>query len=52
MNESAAGGSSALGSIHNPSGLMASASRTLSEVPEVYDSDDDYRWSGDEGGLD
>jgi hypothetical protein len=52
MDESAAGGPSASGSTSAPSGLMASASRTLPEVPEEYESDEDYCWAGDEGGLD
>jgi hypothetical protein len=31
---------------------MALASRTLPGVPEEYESDDDYHWAGDKGGLD
>ncbi len=50
-DESAAGGSSASSSTSAPLGLMASASHTLPEVPEEYESDEDYRWAGDEGGL-
>jgi hypothetical protein len=52
MDESAAGGSSASGSTSAQSGLTASASRTLPGVPEEYESDDNYCWAGDEGGLD
>jgi hypothetical protein len=52
MDASAACGFSALGSTSAPSGLMTSASRTLPGVPEEYESDDNYRWAGDEGGLD
>jgi hypothetical protein len=42
MDESAGGGSSASGSTSAPSGLMASASSTLPEVLEEYESDEDY----------
>ena len=52
IDESASGGSYALGSTSTPLGLMASASRTLTGVLEEYDSDEDYCWAGDEEGLD
>ena len=50
-DDSAVGGSSASGSASAPSGLVASVLPSL-HVPDEYESDEDFRWVGDESGLD